>query len=86
MGKFITCLDDFMSRRFAHHFHDNSDQFKNIKLLFIADPYDFRTNPDKQLKMKGHRLDALMAQRIPKFFGRHLYIEHKIPNPTINPC
>jgi len=84
--KFITCLGDFMSERFANYFYNSTFEFKNIFLLFITDPYHFRENPDKQLKMKGHKLDSLMAQRVPKFFGKHLYIEPKIPDPTIKKC
>lgn len=86
VDKFITCLDDFMSNRFANHFFDNSELFSTVKLFFITDPYGFKVDPEKQLKMQGHKLDALMAQRIPKFFDKHLYIEYKLPNPTINPC
>lgn len=81
--KFITCLDDFMSHRFANYFHNAIFKFKNISLLFITDPYGFKNNPNKQDKMHGHKLDTLMSQRIPKYFGKHLYINHKLPNPTI---
>jgi hypothetical protein len=84
--KFITCLEDFMSIRFADYFYNLSIDLRNISLLFIADPYGFKENPNKQLKMYGHKLDSLMAQRIPKFFGKYLYIEHKLPDPTINKC
>ena len=84
--KFITCLDDFMSVRFANYFHNNLYDYKSIKLYFISDPYNFKENPEKQLKMRGHKLDLLIAIRIPKFFNKHLYIDHKIPNPKINNC
>ena len=84
--KFITCLDDFMSIRFANYFHNNSFYYKNIKLFFIADPYGFKKNPEMQLKMRGHKLDLLIAIRIPRYFGKHLFIDHKIPNPQINSC
>ena len=84
--KFITCLDDFMSNRFAHYFHKNLFDYKNIKLYFIADPYGFKESPERQLKMRGHKLDLLIAIRIPKYFGKHLYIDNKLPNPKINNC
>lgn len=84
--KFITCLDDFMSARFGEYFHDGQFNYDEIKLLFITDPYNFKGNPEKQLRMRGHKLDALIAQRIPKFFNKHLYIEYKLPNPTIRNC
>ena len=84
--KFITCLDDFMSNRFASYFHADEIKYECIKLLFITEPYGFKVNPDKQLKMKGHKLEYLLSQRIPKFFGKNLYIEHHIPTPTINNC
>jgi len=84
--KFITCLDDFMSKRFAHYFHSEEIEIRNIKLLFIADPYDFKGKPDRQLYDRGLKVDILMSQRIPKYFNKHLYIEYKIPNPTIKKC
>jgi len=86
VGKFITCLDDFMSIRFANYFHNTMFSLKNINLLFITDPYGFKSNPNKQNKMHGHKLDALMAQRIPKYFNKHLYIQPRLPNPTIKKC
>jgi hypothetical protein len=85
-SKFITCLDDFMSSRYGNYFHNAQFTFDEIKLLFITDPYHFKVDPAKQLRMRGHKLDALIAQRIPKFFDRHLYIEYKVPNPTIRNC
>lgn len=84
--KFTNCLGDFMSTRFGQYFHSPDFHFEEIKLLFITDPYDFLGNPGKQLRMRGHRLDALMAQRIPRYFNKHLFIEHKVPNPTIRNC
>ncbi len=69
LPKFLTCLDDFVCSRFANLFYNNSYYFKNIELIFIADPYDFKANPERQAKMRGHKFDMLIAQRIPKFFG-----------------
>jgi hypothetical protein len=84
--KFINCLENFMSQLYAHYFYDAAYNFRNIHLLFISDPYGFKQNPGKQQKMYGHKLDALMAIRIPKFFGKHLYINHKLPDPEIRNC
>lgn len=84
--KYNTCLDDFMGNRFGDVFHDYNFIIKTIKLYFITDPYGFKEKPDKQLNMRGHKLDSLMAIRIPKYFNLHLYIEHRLPNPTILPC
>ena len=85
-AKFNTCLDDFMSQRFGQYFHHESCTYKNIKLFFISDPYDFKNFPGKQLKMRGHKLDLLMAIRIPRYFDKYLFIDHKLPNPKINNC
>ncbi len=84
--KFTTCLDDFMSNRFAHYFYKNEINYNSIRLIFIADPYDYKKVPEKQNKAKPHRIDALLSVRIPKYFGHHLYIDHKLPNPKINNC
>lgn len=84
--KFITCLDDFMSNKFANYFHNPLFNFLSIHLVFVSDPYSYKLNPERQTKLRGHKLDALIAQRIPKYFGKHLYINHKLPNPTIKPC
>jgi hypothetical protein len=84
--KFITCLDDFMSQRFGNYFHNEMFRILGIKLIFITDPYGFRKHPEKQLLMRGHKLDALMSQRVPQYFNKHLYIEHRLPNPTIKNC
>jgi len=84
--KFNTCLGDFMSVRFANYFHSGDIDIQNISLLFISDPYHFKKNPRKQDYMRGHKIDALLSQRIPKYFSKHLYIEYKVPNPTIKKC
>ena len=84
--KFITCLDDFMSQRFGNYFYDPTITINHLKLFFITDPYNFKKNPEKQLSMRGHKLDILMSIRIPKFFNKHLYIEHLLPNPTMLLC
>lgn len=84
--KFNTCLDDFMSQKFGNYFHNALFNYTSIKLYFISDPYNFKADPEKQLKMRGHKFDMLIAQRIPKYFGKHLYIEPKLPSPTILPC
>lgn len=84
--KFITCLDDFMSHRFGNYFHHEEVEINVLKLFLISDPYNFKSNPERQLKMKGHRLDLLMATRIPRFFNKHLYIEPRLPNPTVLLC
>jgi hypothetical protein len=86
VSKFITCLDDFMNNIFGVYFNETSINYNQIKLLFVSDPYAFKRFPNKQLNMKGHKLDALMSIRIPKYFNHHLYIEHKLPDPIINPC
>lgn len=84
--KFETCLDDFLSNRFGSLFHNQNFRIKQIKLYFISDPYGFKNNPERQLYLRGHKLDMLMAQRIPKYFGLHMYIEPHLPSPVINPC
>lgn len=84
--KYITCLDDFMSNRFGNYFHNSLFTYLDIRLIFVTDPYNFRQFPLRQTYMRGYRLDVLMAQRIPRFFNRHLFIEHKLPDPTIRPC
>ncbi len=85
--KFITCLQDFMSERFGHIFHVENINFASIKLFFVADPYGFKKEPDRQDRLfQPLKTDYLLAERIPKFFGKHLYIEPKIPNPMIKNC
>lgn len=84
--KFITCLDNFMSERFGNYFHHVDININILKLFFISDPYHFKKNPFKQLYMKGHKLDVLNSIRIPKFFNKHLYIEPRLPNPTVRLC
>ena len=88
--KFKTCFEDFMLKRFSHFFYDNENVvYQQIKLFFISDPYNFKKNPgkqDRQDNTKGYRLDALLSQRIPKYFNRHLYIEPHLPDPTIKNC
>lgn len=86
VSKFTTCLGDFMSEKFGNYFHNAMFKYNRIDLLLVSDPYGFRNNPEKQLYMKGHKLDLLMATRIPKFFNKHLYVQHKIPNPILNGC
>lgn len=84
--KFNTCLSDFMGIKFGNYFHNRLFDIKKIDLVFISDPYGFKRKPNKQVYMRGHKLDMLMAQRIPKYFNKHLYIKHHIPNPTLNKC
>lgn len=84
--KFDTCLNDFLYNRFGNYFHNRNFNIKSIKLYFISDPYGFKENPERQYYLRGHKLDMLMAQRIPKYFGLHMYIEPHLPSPVINPC
>jgi|GEM_PF-3565312 hypothetical protein len=86
LEKFITCLEDFMSIRFGNYFHNSTNNYLKINLLFVSDPYHFKKHPEKQKFMRGHKLDALMSQNIPKYFGKHLYIAPKIPDPVILNC
>ena len=86
VAKFNTCLDNFMSEIFGNYFNGEHINYNQIKLLFVTDPYDFKLHPDKQLKMRGHKLDFLISTRIPKYFNHHLYIEHKLPDPMIKLC
>ena len=65
--KFITCLDDFMSNRFASLFHNLSFFYKNIFLLFITDPYDFKNYPSESscsAAMMWHKEDVCLVLNI----------------------
>ena len=86
LGKFITCLDNFMSERYGNYFHHEDVEINKLKLFFISDPYDFKNHPERQLTMRGHKFDLLNSIRIPRFFNKHLYIEPRIPSPTIRKC
>jgi hypothetical protein len=84
--KFETCLGDFMSERFGLLFHNDRYQYRSIKLLFVTDPYGYKKHPEKQNKDRGLKLENLLSMRIPMHFGKRLYIEPMLPNPTIKSC
>ena len=84
--KFITCLNDFMYGRFAKHFVSEDFVYEKFDLVFVSDPYGFKKDPNREKKMRGHKLDAFIGLRIPNFFGKHLYINPRVPNPKIEKC
>ena len=86
--KFETCVYDFMSNIYRDVFYDTSFKFKSIKPFFVTDPYDLRSNPDKNSKIKNTRIDALLAMNTKAilFDNKKLSIEHSYISPTIKPC
>ncbi|PWK28621.1 hypothetical protein LV89_00825 [Arcicella aurantiaca] len=79
--KFQNCFDDFMSDRFRDYFYDIAYEF-SIKLLFISNPSESK----KDNKSKPTRMDSLLSQRPCKFANRPYLLEHRLPNPVIQPC
>lgn len=62
-------------------------QSPNIRLYFISDPYQHKKYPQRQkINTRGLKLDVLLGINIPKFFGKHLVIQHYLPDPTILKC
>jgi len=86
MEKFCTCLDNFMLERFGDIFYHEHFDYLIIKLYFVSDPYHHKRSPEKKDKMRGTKIDTLLAERIPKYFGKYIYIEHKPPPYTIGNC
>jgi hypothetical protein len=79
--KFQNCLSDFMSNRFREYFYDTDYDF-SIRLIFVSDPEE--RSADR--KTEPSRLDHLLALRPCRFANRGYLIEHKTPNPIIQPC
>ena len=74
-GKFVTCLNDFMERRFRHFF--NRD-YVRVDLFFVS-------------RIEKYKRDAGLRMRIltnKKFAFRSKYhiIKQHMPNPAIKPC
>ncbi len=67
--------------KFQNCFDDISYEF-SIKLLFISNPSESK----KDNKGKPTRMDSLLSQRPCKFANRPYLLEHRLPNPVIQPC
>lgn len=79
--KFQNCFDDFMSDKFRNYFY-NTDYDFSIKLLFISDPKE----GNKNTKNQPTRMDNLLSLPPCNFGNRKYLLNHKLPNPTVQPC
>lgn len=79
--KFQNCFDDFMSDKFRNYFY-NTDYDFSIKLLFISDPKE----GNKNTKNQSTRMDNLLSLPPCNFGNRKYLLNHKLPNPTVQPC
>ena len=85
--KFLTCLTDFMQGVLGAHFNREDIVLQRPRLLFVADPYGQRQDPDRNRRFnRSTRMDALLTVPPLRFDGRLLGIEPHHENPLINPC
>lgn len=75
LGKFDTCLSDFMLIKFKNHF--NRDYVK-VNLYFVSNIEIYRRD-------MGDKMKILMNKRF-KFREKSYLIQPKMPTPTIKPC
>jgi hypothetical protein len=79
--KFQNCFSDFMSDRFREYFYDTDYEF-TIKLILISN----HKERDSNKKTEPSRLDRLLTLNAFRFANRGYLLQHKIPNPVIQPC
>lgn len=85
--KFLTCLNDFMRGVLGRHFNREDIVFQQPRLLFVADPYGQRQDPERNSRYnRSTRMDALLTVRSLRFDGYLLAIEPHTNDPIINPC
>ncbi len=84
--KFSTCLGDLMSGVLGQHFNRPDVQIRSVKLYFVAAPYGPRSDRTVSRTDRTTKLDVLLT--LPPFLynGRRCGIEHKMPDPLIQPC
>ena len=79
--KFQSCFSDFMSNRFRDYFYDTDYEF-TIRLILISN----HKERDDNKKTEPSRLDRLLNLKAFHFANKGYLLQHRIPNPTINPC
>jgi len=75
LGKFDTCLSNFMLIKFKKYF--NRD-YVRVNLYFVS-------NIEIHRRDLGDKMKILMNKRF-KFRGKSYLIQPKMPTPTIKPC
>lgn len=78
IGKFETCLSDFMSLKFGEYFDRD---FKDIHLFFVSKIPLF---PNSQA-MKGRKM-RILTRRPLEFREKVYFIDPRNPEPMITPC
>jgi len=85
--KFLTCLNDFMRGVLGTHFNRQDIVLRRPRLLFVADPYGYRKDPERTNRYnRSTRMDALLSVPPLWFDGRPLAIEPHETDPLIRPC
>ena len=73
--KFVTCLEDFIDRRFSDYF--NRD-FVKVDLLFVSHVKNYRRDA-------GSAIEVLLEKKFP-FRGKRLMMKLRTSGFTIKPC
>jgi hypothetical protein len=87
-GKFNTAIEDFMKKRYADIFLDNTLNVTSFRLLFITDAYRLKkrgvSNKEIRSFLMGTKLEFL--QNMPPFSYRNFnaVIEYELPNPLLS--
>ena len=88
--KFTTAVEDFMGKKFARIFENESFDIKDFRMYFITDPRGASSHNMKleefQKKYMGSRLDFLNNIPLLSYRGIARRIEHAPPGFTIEPC
>jgi hypothetical protein len=86
--KFNTAVEDFMKRRYADIFLDDTINVTNFRLLFITDAYRLKKRgvPDKAIRsfLMGTKIEFL--QNMPPFSFRNftVVIDYQLPNTLLS--
>jgi hypothetical protein len=85
--KFFTAIEDFMKRRYADVFMDESYQVEKFRLFFVTDAYKRKKRGWTDEQIRSFLLDTkiMILQTMPLFQYRKfkVIIEYKLPNPSL---
>jgi hypothetical protein len=87
-GKFNTAIEDFMKKRYADIFLDNTINVTNFRILFITDAYRLKKRgvPDKEIRsfLMGTKIEVLQNMPLFSYRNFNVAVEYKLPNPLLS--
>jgi hypothetical protein len=86
--KFNTAIENFMKKRYADIFLDDTIIVTNFRLLFVTDAYRLKKRgvSDKEIRsfLTGTKIEFLQNMPLFSYRNFNVAIEYKLPNPLLS--